>query len=284
MSRCGESNGGADRMNVKKFTVLVFLVLSWEILAIIFGRYDLAISKALVNQSSTWARTLEWLGVFIESILFTYGGVILNVYYLRMTSIPCQCIRVIMSLLCIVYGQWNFTMIALKFKDQRTFVLAIIFIIGMCLLYLITAKMNKKHLCKMKEIAITTIVLVVIATTIVNIIKTEWGRTRFRDMVNPDLEFTPWYLPQGFTGNRSFPSGHTTQASMLIAITMFAGICKNNFCKTMCYVLPIVSILVMACSRVILGAHFCSDVLFAMIITITLFYLIKHFVIKYNIE
>lgn len=273
-----------NAMRAKKSLVFTFLLLAWGLLAIIFGKYDLAISNLFVNQSTTWAQKLKWLGVFVAPILLTYGGIIINVYYLRMSTIPCQCMRVIFSLLCIEYGLWNFVTTGLKFKDERTFALAIIFFISIGLLYICMAKMSMKHLRKMKAIGMTTILLVLIATSVIDIIKAEWGRMRYRDMINPDLEFTPWYLPQGFTGHRSFPSGHTAQASMLFTITMFANMVQNKLSKILCYLLPIICILVMAVSRVLLGAHFCSDVLFGMGITITLFYFIKYFVMKYNIE
>jgi hypothetical protein len=37
-------------------------------------------------------------------------------------------------------------------------------------------------------------------------LKIFWGRIRFRDLVENFSDFTPWYIPQGITGNDSFPS------------------------------------------------------------------------------
>jgi hypothetical protein len=39
-------------------------------------------------------------------------------------------------------------------------------------------------------------------------LKILWGRVRFRELSEPFSGFTAWYLPQGNTGNFSFPSGH----------------------------------------------------------------------------
>jgi len=53
---------------MKKNGLVVFLVLVWIIFAIIFGIYDLEISKQIVNQNSSWAKFLENYGMIPDSL------------------------------------------------------------------------------------------------------------------------------------------------------------------------------------------------------------------------
>ncbi|MBS6373138.1 MAG: phosphatase PAP2 family protein [Erysipelotrichaceae bacterium] len=81
--------------------------------------------------------------------------------------------------------------------------------------------------------------------------------------------FTPWYLPQGVNGNKSFPSGHTTAASItlcLFALPLFTKKRLSSW-QTM---LAVLSPIMMALSRMIMGAHYLSDTVFAILIIYTM--------------
>jgi hypothetical protein len=63
---------------MKKNGLVVFLVSVWIILSVIFGIYDLDISKQIVNQNSGWAKFLQDYGM-IPGIFVLLSGI--YIYY-----------------------------------------------------------------------------------------------------------------------------------------------------------------------------------------------------------
>lgn len=92
-------------------------------------------------------------------------------------------------------------------------------------------------------------------------LKIFWGRIRFRDLAENYSNFTPWYYPQGITGNQSFPSGHAAMGFMLLALFIFFTD-KSFYKRTLLKGLIISWAFAVCVSRVVIGAHFTSDVLF----------------------
>lgn len=269
-----------QRTKGKTILLISIALLLWGGLAATFGIYDLQISESIVNKTSTWANLLEWFGEFIPAILITYSGVVLSAYYFRVNECKLQTIKIIASLICLFGGVGYFFKYVIEFNDLRTWIFCAIYLLSVLLLFSTMRYIKKETLSYLKTIALTAILLAIASALVVNGLKVVWGRMRFEDMTNPTAQFTPWYLPQGSTGNRSFPSGHTTSVSMLIVFSMFAEKYKHKLSKFLCYALPVISIVIMAYSRVVAGAHFCSDVLFAIGITLSLFNIIKHFTVK----
>ena len=101
-------------------------------------------------------------------------------------------------------------------------------------------------------------------------VKYFWGRVRFRELDVAFSQFTPWYLPQGITGSDSFPSGHAAMGWMLLALLILLTN-KIQWVKCLAFVLIFFWALVLAFSRVVIGAHYASDVLFGSFFIITTF-------------
>ena len=70
---------------MKKNGLVVFLVLVWIIFAIIFGIYDLEISKQIVNQNSSWAKFLENYGM-IPGLFIILSGVYIYYSFIKIKS------------------------------------------------------------------------------------------------------------------------------------------------------------------------------------------------------
>jgi membrane-associated phospholipid phosphatase len=96
---------------------------------------------------------------------------------------------------------------------------------------------------------------------VVNGLKATWGRVRFRDLDALANDFTPWYLPQGFTGHLSFPSGHAAMGWVLLPLLALFRPGSPGFVRAA--VLLGGWGLFVAASRVVVGAHYASDVLFS---------------------
>jgi membrane-associated phospholipid phosphatase len=89
------------------------------------------------------------------------------------------------------------------------------------ILYLLVGKIppdikKKLFLPTAYTLAASIAVLLTVST-----LKTVWGRTRLRDMVEGNSldAFTPWYKPNFFGGAYSFPSGHTAHATLVLMIS-----------------------------------------------------------------
>jgi membrane-associated phospholipid phosphatase len=95
----------------------------------------------------------------------------------------------------------------------------------------------------------------------IQVTKYLWGRVRFRELDASFSQFTPWYLPQGITGFDSFPSGHAAMGWMLLAL-MVLFVNGKVLIKNFILMLIIIWAVLLAYSRVVIGAHFASDVLF----------------------
>lgn len=109
------------------------------------------------------------------------------------------------------------------------------------------------------QLALFAVVYFVAAQVIAYGIKIPWGRLRFRDMTDPLVQFTPWYLPQGLTGNHSFPSGHTFN-SCSVLLLLYGSQIWNIKNQRLCWIAAGGWIGLVAAGRIVAGAHFASDV------------------------
>ena len=106
---------------------------------------------------------------------------------------------------------------------------------------------------------------------------------RFREMTDPLVQFTRWYIitDRGGFDNvyAPFPSGHTMNSAAVILLTMLPTFLpelkvRENLLKGIAYVW----IIVVGCSRVVMGAHFASDVTVGALISLALFDIISNLV------
>ncbi len=112
-----------------------------------------------------------------------------------------------------------------------------------------------------------SMVAVISSLISINVLKFIWGRPRYREMIADGdyllQAFTPWYKINGFTlhGHHSFPSGHTCSAANLLVLCALGEVFPEAEQKkgTITFIVAIY-IFAMAYSRMVLGAHFLSDV------------------------
>ena len=131
--------------------------------------------------------------------------------------------------------------------------------------------------------AIAVIIIAAVANGFVNIIKIPVGRMRYRSMntvggqsIGGFANFTRWYVFNGQMDKqqmrelfgttdacKSFPSGHTCSAGMTYCLIMLIdalGI-KSRGKKAALWICPVIYTGIVAVSRIMVGAHFFSDVL-----------------------
>jgi len=245
---------------VSKLTLLV--LVSWIILAIIFGIYDLNISIAVVDGTSAWGNFGADYGelpgyALIGIALATFiGSYIKN---LKLQKIP--------TLLIIIIG--------LVFVFDNDYYTGFSLIIPIIIYTIITWNKDWKNYRTLA--GIISLLAIIHPLLFVQIVKILCGRIRFRDLEIGLSNFTPWFLPPGLgSDGRSFPSGHTAMGWMLLPLLI--AVKDRKFKDPYRIVVTVLIIgwgLFVGLSRIVVGAHYASDVLFstgmAAIVTILLY-------------
>lgn len=118
---------------------------------------------------------------------------------------------------------------------------------------------------------------------VINVIKIPWGRPRMRLLLATGNEsyFQPWWklggslkaklIAEGVASDefRSFPSGHTGCAACAMLAILLPTVCKRLRGKErLCLIVGAVWTAVVAFSRLMMGAHFLTDVTAATAITL----------------
>jgi len=244
--------------------LLLIIVIVWVILALVFGFTDLEISKAVVDDSSEWGIFGRDYGevpgyALIAIALATFLGSFNK--NLNLQKIPAY-ISVIVGVLFIILG-----------GDETDLYTGWSLIIPMIIYVIITWNKDWKDYRTLA--GIISLLAIINPLVLVQIIKLLWGRVRFRDLTS-FVDYTPWFLPQGITGNQSFPSGHTAMGWMFLPLLIAVKDRKNmDAIKILISILILGWGLFVGLSRIAIGAHYASDVLFstgfAAIITILLY-------------
>ncbi len=242
--------------------IFLLLFLFWIILAVIFGIFDLEISKNVVNQSSGWAKFLEDYGM-VPGILVIIGGIF--IYYSSIkqkASIWSYIQKVIFFLVSsgLIFYLFDILLGQIA-SDHLITYLIISFAISIAIFILL-------HLRKqVQNVTVIIFAKTVVGTTLfgyvlcVQVVKYIWGRVRFRELDTAFSQFTPWYLPQGLTGSDSFPSGHAAMGWILLPLLILL-VNKKQWMKYSAIVIIFLWGVTLALSRVVIGAHYSSDVLF----------------------
>ena len=263
-------------------TTAYYFILVWIIAAFLLESSDLWISINLNNPNAPWVILLQKYGE-IPGLLVVLIGIHIYIVTLKassniktilltgflLTTGSLITIYIMLTVASAVSGNSDF----FNLNRNYFFLAAVFFNILMSLLF------RKRHKFSKQSVLFSRISFkmffygyLLIATPL----KIFWGRIRFRDLAENYSNFTPWYYPNGITGNQSFPSGHAAMSFMMIA--MFIFFMDKPFYKRIILKGLIISWgLVVCTSRVVIGAHFTSDVLFgAMIIIVTYLFLMNN--------
>jgi len=254
-----------SKLNVKKLTLVVIAI--WVFLSIIFGLYDLAISIAVVDEASIWgnfgADYGETPGYALIAIALAtlLGSLFTN---LKLQKIPAY-VGIFVGVLFIIF-----------IDDDRTIKTGWSLLISLTLYVGITWNKDWKRYRNIS--AVIALLAVLNPLLFIQITKILCGRVRFRYLVSPSYtSFTPWFLPPGISSdNSSFPSGHAAMGWMFLPLLIAV---KDRKIKDPLRIIVTVLVigwgLFVGLSRIAVGAHYASDVLFstgaATIITIFLY-------------
>ncbi|GAG67761.1 unnamed protein product, partial [marine sediment metagenome] len=163
----------------------------------------------------------------------------------------------------------------LLINDEDYFYIGWSLIISLVLYVVITWNKDWKNYRKIS--GVIALLAVINPLLFVQVAKILCGRIRFRNLDPGYTNFTQWFLPPGLSSDgRSFPSGHTAMGWMFLPLLIAIKDRKNTDPLRILIILLVVGWgLFVGLSRIAVGAHYASDVLFstgaATIVTIFLY-------------
>ena len=170
------------------------------------------------------------------------------------------------------------------------------------LLFYFTQRIPSSFLNKMLFWAIIVCITAAFSQVVTHLLKSIAARPRYRAMfiMEEFNEYRKWFqfqwgIPEisedlkvlydaGSDWYKSFPSGHTSAGAMVITLTLIPSIfAKTNTLlnKIITYIAVIAYIIAVMFSRIIVGAHFLTDVTFGAMITLASFELAKFLANKF---
>ena len=262
-------------------TLAFYLIAVWIIAAFLLESSDLWISINVYDPQSVWAILLEKFGE-IPGLIVVLFGVHIYIVTLKassniktilftgflLTSASLVTIYIFIVLSFSITENWIF------FNSNRNyfFLTAILLNIFLSVLFRKRNKFSKKSVLFSR---ISVKMFFYGYLFVIQPLKHLWGRIRFRDLAEGYNDFTAWYIPNGINGNQSFPSGHAAMGFMMLSLFVFVA--DKSFYKRIFLKGIIISWAIAVCiSRIVVGAHFTSDVLFGGFIIIVSYLLLIH--------
>ncbi len=271
-----------SQSKAKNKTIIFFIVAItlYFSLMTVFAFYDLNISIALYDKESIFAKVFETIAEVPFNFLALTSFTILFLTRKKEKTFLNIFLMIIYIIGMLAYGFLIVFFVLNYLKIKNAWIYGLSFTIPIDLItYFSLLPLSKKEGENLKRIAIIAVLTILIEQAIINVLKYSWGRPRMRDLINPQSDFRPWYLPNWFKQGDSFPSGHSANASCIIAFTLLPEIFskKNKKLKViissiLCYAW-IITVMI---SRIIQGAHFASDVLTGATITLITFYFLRY--------
>ncbi len=255
---------GINQFTRKLRRVLLLLFSIWILLAVVLIFLDLPLSIFLVNTNSSWAKFVALYGEIPGHIVISISIFVLlsdRVTDPNWSQNPVFWFGLILNsvfmanILLAFFPQYN---VELKYG----LILTGFVVIGQFVIIMRLKEVEMLSDQKYTRFAKISLIMAIINPLLfVQTTKLLWGRTRFRDLTGDYQEFTPWLFPQGLTGHKSFPSGHTAMGWMVLPLLFILP--KTGRIRWVFHGLIISWGIFIAFGRIVIGAHYASDVLFS---------------------
>ncbi len=261
----------------------------WLAAVVLASIYDLDITLKIANEASVFGRTLEVAGE-PPAILFTSFNFALMAAYFgkcdknRVRGVILTVLTLIGCVGTSVFTAYNTAKYIAQYSARSLAPVDMLYSISAALVIasvfiMLAIFMKEDTLKKYFRTAWRCALSAILTFVIIWAFKLVWGRVRPRQLGlgGGYFAYAPWYLPQGFTGYFSFPSGHTANATVILSLIHYLRFLPQKFkwLKPIVIALLAVWIVLVAFSRVVVGAHFLSDVLFGAAITLGIVYFTK---------
>ncbi len=236
-----------------------------SLLALVCARYDLELSIALADPDASWARFAERYG---ELPGFWAVAAAFAASFLRATPSSRRLGAWLAATLAVTLAL-GVSQLRLLGVPPRPLALASLAALIFALFGLGHGRMGRawtEHV-GVRRASRATVWLALASLFFVHPVKLVWGRVRFRDLDATHAAFSDWYSPQGFTGHASFPSGHTAMAWLLLPCVLLVA--RGTLARLALTLLVVSWGMFVALGRVVIGAHYASDVLLSTLFALT---------------
>ena len=253
-----------------KTDIIIFYVAALAaLLAALF--WDLELDKILNNPKDIFSIWFQNTGEIPSRLICPIAGTVL--FYTYKTKLE-QAAGLIICLGGSAY--FGYYIGKYFFIEENRMLFSIIYGLGFGIVCLILGQLINvpdKYRELIRKTAILGIIVMFLQLAVVEGLKYLWGRVRFRDLIAAGSydAFTPWYKINGINGNKSFPSGHTAGAGMSYLIMLLPYISYKWKNRTqICFWTAFIYTSVVAFTRLVMGAHYLSDVTAGGIISFTI--------------
>jgi membrane-associated phospholipid phosphatase len=276
-------------MSTRLKNTFKYLFIGNLIILIISGFIDLPLSLALFNPSS-------WFGNFFA----VYGAlpVLLCLYFISLVLFNNvkqtinESIKVLnlvfgVLVLCVgLYVSWYLGVHTIDMNPLVSGVITSVLFLGVVYLSNQYIFLNG-DIITIRKVAFVLGLSVIATVLIVIVIKVAWGRPRMRLLASEDninLFRNWWEIGTSLKNEmtiagiaaeefKSFPSGHTADAALMLFLPVISIMNEKLKDKERTFIIVgIVWTVFVAISRIIIGAHFISDVTVSFLITLLIVY------------
>lgn len=241
-------------INRKLLPRLVFFYIFAMVLATVF---DYEISSRIVNTEAVWASALEIIGE-PPALLFTaFNFALICAYTFKKRGYVVFTLSALGALIASVYAVG--TTLNYICHSWKLPVSVPVGILSAALLIAFLMSRNESFINQYIRTAVTCVCAALTVLIVISFMKQLWGRVRYRQLLaDASLSFTEWYKINGFGNPKfvSFPSGHTSNACVIFMIQLYFPKHRDKLTP-----LLFAYIALMGVSRIIVGAHYLSDVL-----------------------
>lgn len=255
---------------VANYALIIALVTIFTILGMDRGQYDLKISQILVNQGSVFGKFIAEYGELPGWITLFMAAMFLLLQSEKRKIMQ----NIILVVLVLAISTTSFL---LRYGYYTILIFAVCVIIS----YFVFRYFERNNgLETLDYFSKSSILMGLIHPgIIVQLLKSIWGRVRYRDLSSVS-EFTPWWHINGFTGDRSFPSGHTAMGIMLLPlIILIASWIRINITsgrnqkilENFALTILLIWAGLVGLGRIVIGAHYFSDVMFSILAGIVVY-------------
>ena len=255
------------------------------VLMTVFSVTDLFISERLFNINSKFGKFFEIYAAVPNMLFGTLSmWVLLCADYNKGNYLKPICYTVVCLFICGIA-----TYVPLHYMGYSAFssVHIIVWIVYAIATFFLVNSFRIEDRHNFIRVAIIGIIVFVAVPVIIEIIKIIWGRVRFREMSEPFSMFSRWFVPQFgryrsiYSDPSSFPSGHTANATVIFMFMFLSELFPELRSKrVLFFVLSCIWVLCTGIGRIIMGAHFASDVTFGAVVVIVIIEVTAHYVNK----
>ena len=249
------------------------------LMLLIFTFTDLQISNALFTKN-LYGRIFEVIGELPFVFLSLFGSVLLFRFRSRknrvLNLLTVLLSGVMMVLFLFMGGFMTLNYLRDNVGEVPEFVAFLIAAVLLAGAIFLARKVPEEYAYPAVTYGIIAMVYFILVIIIMNSLKTVWGRMRLREMTDPVVEFTRWYVIVNRGGFEniyaSFPSGHSMNSAAIILLTLLPSFVpmlegKEKLLKGIAYTWTII----VGSSRIVMGAHFASDVTVGILLSFAIF-------------